>query len=765
MKQKSLRSMVVYTMLSSSLYAGFDSMTPLQSSSHTSNTASQNEQITITWNQAIANNGDNLGGYYYILDQNESTLIPNVVDTRSTLGASATSVTVTKADDGVYHFHLAPYADSGNIGATMHFKFIVIDKTAPTALTISPNGGSFNTVQTVSLNASDTNSFNIYYTTDGTNPTAQSTLYSVPFTISNTQTIQAIAIDGASNASSVTSAPFTINNTSNVALFGTEVSEGSTIATTNAGDSTTFVPSVSVTGSSITEYKYKIDSGNYSGQISKNTPISLSGLSDGLHSISILGYDGTSLQAEADATTLNFTVDNTAPSNVNFSLASGSTISTATTVTLSGDNDSTIYYTINGSAPDKSSTQGTSVNITESNNGTVTLRAIAYDAVNNQSTIQEAIYTVNISSSNNSSSGNSSSSSGGSNSSTTEDTSSTPENNETTDSGNNSNTPENNEPTDSGDNSNTPDNNEPTDSGDNTNSPENNEPTDSETTAEPSDNNSSTTPEETPTPDTNTPEDSEENNANTDTNNPIDPEEVPETPDTTPPVTPEQSNEPFNITLPFINTDTGRESVNITSNISNTTQTTNSDGTVVILASNENIRHTLEINSDGTMNTSINIGTSTSLLEVNAIGADTQIGSDGNLTTSSNVLDSLGNSILSNVYIKNNGTVINTLSVTVPDGESTETIIESDIIGTNTTINNDGSILMVTPTILNTKKQRIYFEIRLTTVGEVEPTLSVDDVNIPLPNFEPKSKLSIKQELNKILLNIDTILSETITFN
>jgi hypothetical protein len=50
----------------------------------------------------------------------------------------------------------------------------------------------------------------IYYTTDGSAPTEQSTLYSGPITVNNTQTIQAIAVDRAGNHSGVATFGYTI---------------------------------------------------------------------------------------------------------------------------------------------------------------------------------------------------------------------------------------------------------------------------------------------------------------------------------------------------------------------------------------------------------------------------------------------------------------------------------------------------------------------------------------------------------------------------
>ncbi|MVF13150.1 hypothetical protein FT643_13495 [Ketobacter sp. MCCC 1A13808] len=74
---------------------------------------------------------------------------------------------------------------------------------------MSPEGGVFTGAVEVSL--SSTGAANIYYTTDGSLPSSSSTLYTGPFTLNNTATVQAIAIRPGFVDSSVISAGFTAN--------------------------------------------------------------------------------------------------------------------------------------------------------------------------------------------------------------------------------------------------------------------------------------------------------------------------------------------------------------------------------------------------------------------------------------------------------------------------------------------------------------------------------------------------------------------------
>lgn len=82
---------------------------------------------------------------------------------------------------------------------------------APAAPTISPSGGTYSSVQTVSItnNAAGTV---VRYTTDGSTPTNASPAYTVPITVSASKTIKAISIyTNNYNTSPVASANYTIS--------------------------------------------------------------------------------------------------------------------------------------------------------------------------------------------------------------------------------------------------------------------------------------------------------------------------------------------------------------------------------------------------------------------------------------------------------------------------------------------------------------------------------------------------------------------------
>lgn len=74
---------------------------------------------------------------------------------------------------------------------------------------ISPEGGSYVGSQTIEITCA-TEGATIHYTTDGKDPTTSSTIYSEPFTLSDSATIKAIAVMGSMENSSIASAKYSI---------------------------------------------------------------------------------------------------------------------------------------------------------------------------------------------------------------------------------------------------------------------------------------------------------------------------------------------------------------------------------------------------------------------------------------------------------------------------------------------------------------------------------------------------------------------------
>jgi len=83
----------------------------------------------------------------------------------------------------------------------------------------SPAGGTFSSVQTVTITDATVGA-SVYYTTNGTPPTTSSSLYRGPITVSSSETLQAIASASGYSTSTIASATFSINQSSSFNLTG-----------------------------------------------------------------------------------------------------------------------------------------------------------------------------------------------------------------------------------------------------------------------------------------------------------------------------------------------------------------------------------------------------------------------------------------------------------------------------------------------------------------------------------------------------------------
>jgi PKD repeat protein len=90
--------------------------------------------------------------------------------------------------------------DATSNWSPVYTKTYTIDKTAPSA-SVNPTGGTYNTLQHITLNATDNLDVNtsIYFTVDGSDPETNGTLYTGSIILSNTTSLKFAAKDAAGN--------------------------------------------------------------------------------------------------------------------------------------------------------------------------------------------------------------------------------------------------------------------------------------------------------------------------------------------------------------------------------------------------------------------------------------------------------------------------------------------------------------------------------------------------------------------------------------
>ena len=167
--------------------------------------------------------------------------------------------------------------------------FSFIDQTPQ--ISFSPAAGTFSSAQTVTLSDGDANA-NIYYTVDGSTPSASSTLYSAPIKVGVSETIKAIAIDPSLSNSDIATAAYVIQ------------AGGTTIDFANGFSSTTgLTMNGSVKASNDSRMQLTDGGLNEAGSVFWNTPINIQAFT------SVFTFQLSSAQANG----FTFTIQNNSP--------------------------------------------------------------------------------------------------------------------------------------------------------------------------------------------------------------------------------------------------------------------------------------------------------------------------------------------------------------------------------------------------------------------------------------------------------------------
>ena len=241
------------------------------------------------------------------------------------------------------------------------------------APTFQPAPGTYSTAQSVTL-SSTTPGFSIYYTTNGTTPTVNSTLYSGAIAVNASMTIEAIAVASGYSASPVASGAYLIAPPAAAPTFqpapGTySTAQSVTLSSTTPGFSIYYTTN----GTTPT-----VNSTLYTGAIAVNTSMTIEAIAVAS------GYSASPVASGAYL----IAPPAAAPT---FQPAPG-TYSTAQSVTLSSTTPGfSIYYTTNGTTPTVNSTLYTGAIAV---NSSMTIEAIAVASGYSTSPVASGAYVI-----------------------------------------------------------------------------------------------------------------------------------------------------------------------------------------------------------------------------------------------------------------------------------------------------------------------------------------------------------------------------------
>lgn len=271
---------------------------------------------------------------------------------------------------------VAPGKNPSTVAAAAY----TINMNAAATPTFTPSGSTYTSTQQVAI-ADATTGANIYYTVDGSVPTTASTLYTGPITVSQSQTINAIATASGYANSGVASASYIINQPVALPVFSVPSGNYTSTQTVTISDAT---PNAMI--------YYAINSGTPSSSSTPYSgPIKVS-QTESISAIAVLGGGSSAIATAA----YNVTLPQPPPAPIIYP-ASGSPIVQGQQIGIvDGDANASIYYTIDGTTPTTSSTPYTADGTTLLNLGAVTINAIAIDG-GSSSPVATATYIVSAS--------------------------------------------------------------------------------------------------------------------------------------------------------------------------------------------------------------------------------------------------------------------------------------------------------------------------------------------------------------------------------
>ncbi|NLI79630.1 MAG: hypothetical protein GX442_24700, partial [Candidatus Riflebacteria bacterium] len=169
---------------------------------------------------------------------------------------------------------------------------------------------------------------------------------------------------------------------------------GAVLSTTPPNPTNLTTTDITVGGTDVTAYKYSLDGGAYSAETPVTTHIALSALTDGAHTLDVIGRDALG-NWQSTPTTFAWTIDTAAPAVVLSTTPANPTNLTTADITVAGTDVTAYKYSVDGGAYSAETPVSTHITLTTLTDGAHTLDVIGRDALGNwQSTPTTFAWTV-----------------------------------------------------------------------------------------------------------------------------------------------------------------------------------------------------------------------------------------------------------------------------------------------------------------------------------------------------------------------------------
>jgi hypothetical protein len=247
--------------------------------------------------------------------------------------------------------------------------------TAAAAPTFKPAAGTYTAAQSVTI-ADTTPGAAVYYTTNGTAPTAASTRYTGAIAVSATETIEAIAVASGYSTSAVATAKYTITPPAATPVFSPPAGTYNGTQTVTIADATSGAAIYyTINGAAPTA-----SSTRYTGALRVSASVVLKAIA------MATGYSSSTVA------TASYTIPPPAATPA-FKPAAGTYTSVQSVALADATSGAAIYYTTDGSTPTAGSSRYTAVIAV---GATETLKAIATAAGYSSSAVATAGYTIDL---------------------------------------------------------------------------------------------------------------------------------------------------------------------------------------------------------------------------------------------------------------------------------------------------------------------------------------------------------------------------------